>query len=116
MPSRGERKLMTNKNNKLCYFGDCPECSCNDGYLNIFKANWMVCHEHKKRWLVGEDLFSTWRYETEEDWKRNFELIKGYEEVEPLRNELIDEEQRLTEYELKYCPIDTGEEPPSDLQ
>ncbi len=69
---------------KSDYFGLCPNCKDYSGYLNIGKANWMVCHDCKAKWLVGEDLFSSWRYETEEDWEKNYEQIKAYEEVEPI--------------------------------
>ncbi len=102
--------------NERDYFGDCPECGCNDGYLNIYKANWMVCHEHKKRWLVGEDLFSSWRFETEKDWEENFERIKDYEEVEPLLPELTEEDRRHIEAEKdamnKHSGIDNDTEVP----
>src|SRR6185503_8845161 len=42
------------------YFGVCPTCRKSDGYLNLGRANWFVCHEHRVRWLFGENLFSTW--------------------------------------------------------
>ena len=69
--------------NDPSYFGGCPECGSNDGYLNLHRAHWFVCHAHRKRWLIGANLFSTWRMETEEDWQQNYERIRGYEEVMP---------------------------------
>ena len=67
------------------YFGVCPECHDNDGYLNVHRTHWYICHEHRVRWWVGWSLFSTWRFETPEDWQENWELIRDYREVEPHR-------------------------------
>jgi len=65
------------------YYGLCPYCRKNDGYLNIWRNHYFVCHEHKVMWCVGCNLFSSWTYETTEDWDRNIEKTKDYEEVEP---------------------------------
>ena len=43
----------------------------------------MYCREHSVKWRVGEKLFSTWRYETEEKWSENYELLKDFGEIEP---------------------------------
>lgn len=66
------------------YFGACLVCSCNDGYLNVGSSHWFHCREHKTRWCVGVNLFSGWREEDEEDWRKNAEKLFGYTEVEPL--------------------------------
>lgn len=60
------------------YWGVCPHCRRNDGYLNLGRNHWFVCHRHRVRWLIGENLFSTWRFETPEDWKANSAVIGGY--------------------------------------
>jgi hypothetical protein len=65
-------------------FGDCPKCGKNDGYVNIQRAHWFVCDEHGVKWFVGTNLFSGWRYESEQDWEHNYALLAGYREVEPL--------------------------------
>ncbi len=65
------------------HWGGCPECHNLDHRLNVHKEHWMVCHAHKKRWRVGWNLFSDWRYESEEVWRENAERIGDYEEVEP---------------------------------
>lgn len=67
-------------------FGGCPECTRNDGYLNIHRAHWFMCHQHRTKWFVGTNLFSAWRSETEEDWEQNYQCIRNYREVEPLRS------------------------------
>lgn len=66
------------------YFGGCPECTLNNGHLNVGRTHWMVCHKHRVRWCIGSNLFSVWRYESEEDWERNARLLDRYKEVEPL--------------------------------
>ena len=57
-------------------FGDRPECGRNDGYRN--KDHWFICHEYKTRWYIGRNLFSSWVYESEEDWAANEMLIAWY--------------------------------------
>ena len=66
------------------HFGVCPVCGKNDGYLNVRGANWFVCHKHQVRWCVG-DVFSTWKDESVDIWRRNWKQIGGYLEVEPFR-------------------------------
>jgi hypothetical protein len=48
------------------YFGVCPKCGKNDGYINIGRGHWFFCTEHKIRWCAGANLFSSWQDETEE--------------------------------------------------
>ena len=66
------------------YFGGCPKCGDSMRQLNVCKQNWLVCDKHKKCWLVGENLFSSWRHENESIWKENLRTIQSYEEVESL--------------------------------
>src|SRR5687768_14149485 len=66
------------------YFGGCPECWRNDGYLNIGREHWFVCSEHQVKWIAGENLFSTWRFESDLDWQRNATRIAHYRNVEPV--------------------------------
>jgi len=35
------------------HFGLCPHCHKHDGYVNIGKGHWFVCHEHKVMWCIG---------------------------------------------------------------
>ena len=66
------------------YFGGCPECGKNDGYLNVERVHVCLCDEHQVFWRIGENLFSSWQDETEEDWKQNEEKLRGYREVKPI--------------------------------
>ena len=63
------------------YFGKCPECGSNDGYLNVERDHWFVCDQHKIKWYVGSNLFSGWRDESPEDWERNRKLLATYREI-----------------------------------
>ena len=65
------------------YFGVCPICKRNDGFLNLAREHWFACHQHKLRWCWGANLISCWRDETEEDWQRNWERIGSYVECKP---------------------------------
>ncbi|MFH0899003.1 MAG: hypothetical protein V2A73_00080 [Pseudomonadota bacterium] len=65
-------------------WGDCPKCGRTDGFLNIGRGHWFMCHTHKTKWFAGSNLFSTWREESEETWVRNSALLANYEEVEPM--------------------------------
>jgi hypothetical protein len=66
------------------YFGDCPKCYRNDGCYNYHMDHWYVCHKHKVRWLIGGNLFSSWKRETHEDWFRNWQLIGNYKVIKSL--------------------------------
>jgi hypothetical protein len=49
------------------HFGLCPHCHNTDGCFNVGRGHWFVCHEHKVKWFVGENLFDSWKYETEDE-------------------------------------------------
>jgi hypothetical protein len=70
-----DNKVVTN------FFGGCPHCGRGDDYLNVGRSHWFVCREHKVKWLAGSNLFSSWREETEEDWRRNAATLAEYREV-----------------------------------
>lgn len=63
-------------------FGTCPICGGCDHFVNIGRTHWMVCERHKLKWNIGENLFRCWRFETEEDWRRNAETLSGVAEVQ----------------------------------
>src|SRR5690349_20075353 len=66
------------------YDGACPKCGNCSGYLNIRKSHWCHCDEHRTKWWIGENMYSSWRSETEEVWRRNRDRLAYYREVEPL--------------------------------
>ena len=49
------------------YFGVCPVCKSDDGYLNVGPNHWFYCAEHRARWFVGSNLFSSWREQTDDE-------------------------------------------------
>jgi hypothetical protein len=63
------------------YFGHCPFPEHANYCLNIGRCHWMVCDTCKIKWMIGENLFSSWRDENEGIWKANAERIRGYREV-----------------------------------
>ncbi len=67
-----------------CYFGGCPYCGNTDGFFNVHRAHFFVCHQHRVKWFVGDNLFRKWRLETRGDWDRNLEKFGGYVDVEPI--------------------------------
>jgi hypothetical protein len=67
------------------YFGVCPHCHKNDGFINISRSHWFLCDEHKVKWCVGSNLFSSWRNETEDEQRRAYDQrgVGNYAEVRP---------------------------------
>ena len=55
------------------YFGHCLEPEHKNFYLNIRATHWFYCDTCHIKWYIGENLFSSWLQETEQDWQRNFE-------------------------------------------
>lgn len=72
------------KEEEIEHVGGCPTCKKHNGYLNLRGAHWFVCDEHKVKWCVGFNLFSSWRRETEEDWRKNWATLRQYTEVMPV--------------------------------
>jgi len=66
------------------YFGGCPNCGGNDGYVNRGKEHWFFCREHRTRWSAGSSLFSSWQHDTKEERQRQWSEIAEYREVEPI--------------------------------
>jgi hypothetical protein len=68
------------------YFGWCPHCPNNDGYINVGRSHWFLCHQHKTKWCAGANLFSSWREQTEEEQRRIYATygVGQYQEVEPV--------------------------------
>jgi len=62
-------------------FGACPACNTSDGYLNVERDHWGVCHTHKVKWFIGSDRFDTWKRENEETWEKNAQILSNYREI-----------------------------------
>jgi len=78
------------------YFGLCPICKKTDGYLNVGRSHWFICEEHRVRWCIGANIFSSWRDETESEQQRHCEKIgfDTFTDVKPFYPE-IEGVQRL---------------------
>jgi uncharacterized protein YeaO (DUF488 family) len=63
------------------YWGHCPHPEHENYNMNIGRAHWMVCDVCKIKWLIGSNLFSSWRYESEETWIANSKHIKDYKNL-----------------------------------
>jgi len=74
------------------HFGVCPVCFASDGYLNVGSTHWFVCHEHRVRWYAGSNLFSSWRRESQAQWDENWDRIRAYPDVEPVRHDTTAEQ------------------------
>jgi hypothetical protein len=75
------KKLATRLSDTSDYFGVCPTCRKTDGYVNVGRDHWFVCDEHRVRWCVGSNLFSSWRGETEAEQQAHWERVKGYDVI-----------------------------------
>jgi hypothetical protein len=67
------------------YFGACPVCHGTDGYLNIGANHWFMCKQHKTKWCIGANLFSSAMDETPEQQAQEQESsgFDSFEVVEP---------------------------------
>jgi hypothetical protein len=67
------------------YWGTCPHCHDCSGQLNVGRSHWFFCDEHKVRWCVGSNLFSAWRFQTEEEQRAIYDAkdFGSYRDVEP---------------------------------
>ncbi len=66
------------------YFGGCPHCGGNDGFLNIGREHWFRCDTHRTKWRAGTNLFSGWREEDENIWLRNRYRLSEFMQVQPV--------------------------------
>lgn len=63
----------------------CPQCPPErgpDGIYNAGRLHRGACHAHRTTWVLGSNLFSSWRDETEAGQRERFREIAGYEEVD----------------------------------
>jgi hypothetical protein len=63
------------------YYGNCPECGKNNGYINYGRDHYFLCHEHKTIWWIGNNLFSSWQEEDETIWEERRRRYGDYQDV-----------------------------------
>ena len=66
------------------YFGGCPVCGKNDGYLNSGRDHWFICDKHLMKWHIGSNLFSSWRDMTDEEATEQADQLAEYRPVKPV--------------------------------
>jgi len=78
-----------NREDGADYFGACPHCRKNDGYVNVGQGHWFKCDEHRTRWFVGSNLFDSWKHETEDEQRAWYDAnaLGSWEEVKPVHPE-----------------------------
>lgn len=72
-------ELDTNKDTDD-FLGACPECKPGSSkqLCNIYKEHWCYCETHKIKWCIGYNLFSSWQFETQDEWNINELNLKEY--------------------------------------
>ena len=76
-------------------FHGCPECPLEKGPDDIYnagKTHRAVCHEHKTSWLLGSNLFDSWKSETEPEQRERYRQIEDYTDLDRAG----DDEQTMT--------------------
>jgi hypothetical protein len=66
-------------------FGACPQCGRTDGYFNIRRAHYFVCHKHRTKWFAGVNVFGSWRKETPSVLSSNLRRYRDYALAKPIR-------------------------------
>lgn len=71
------------------YWGVCPICHRNDGYIDYVSdsgaTHVMVCDTHKTCWAFAGNLFSGWMYESPEKHRADREKLAEYTSVKPYK-------------------------------
>jgi len=65
------------------YFGVCPVCGKEPEFRNVDRSHWAYCKADGVKWLIGSNLFSSWRGETKVDWAKNAKFLGNFTEVQP---------------------------------
>lgn len=64
------------------HHGGCPECGSGGDLVHVGRQQWLVCHEHRLAWLIGENLYSGWRDLQPEQHEANRLMIESYTVIE----------------------------------
>jgi hypothetical protein len=59
----------------------CPSCGEAGELVNVASSHWGICNECELKWHIGTNLFSSWRDQTEKDWKRSARLLAKYSDA-----------------------------------
>jgi len=75
-------------------FGVCPTCHKTDGYANAGNTHIFFCIEHRVRWTIGVNLFSSWRDQSEDEQRRIYNPV-GLGDFTGVESHVIEEAQDL---------------------
>lgn len=67
------------------YDGQCPLCACGaqtTEIVSVGRAHFGVCREHLTKWYIGDNLFSSWHDQTEDECAEAVELLALYADVD----------------------------------
>jgi len=65
-------------------WGGCPVCGNHDGHVNLGPEYWIICHEHKTKWLIGECISEGWDSQTLPEFYKVEHLLQQYVKVHPI--------------------------------
>jgi hypothetical protein len=65
------------------HFGICPECGECPSWMNVGRTHWAYCERHGLKLCVGQNIFSSWRDENEDDWTRNALFLARLRKTDP---------------------------------
>jgi len=64
------------------FIGHCSVPKHENYCLNIGPAHWMACDKCRIKWLIGANLFSSWRYQNVDIWMANEKKLRKYREID----------------------------------
>ena len=83
------KRIIDDQESDEYHFGHCLNEDHENLYCNVKfagdvfgKNHIMYCKECKICWSIGRNLFGSWKHETDEDWDRNYEMIKDFEYID----------------------------------
>ena len=84
-------------NGCVAAFGICPKCGNTGEVYHIGRREYGVCEKCMVKWNIGENLFSAWRYMTEEEFEKNRELLGKMVDADAVyaANPLSKEDQKI---------------------
>lgn len=65
-------------NSEYRWGGGCPECGSTGTWVHVGSEQWVVCHEHRLAWCLGDAIDSGWRNLQPEQHEANRQMIESY--------------------------------------
>ncbi len=82
-PNTQRRRMTTEEKSRLddsakLYSGQagCPECGGGAGrVVNVGRCHWAFCRNHKVKWTIGCNLFSSWKAQKQDEQRRIYDEL-----------------------------------------